>query len=76
MKSKMFVVLDKDGKLLGASFATPPGSGIPYARPTSSNPEHTLHEIEVPNELAFSPTHEAVRATLAKFLASKKLAAK
>jgi hypothetical protein len=65
MKSKLYVVLDKDGDLIAASFARP---GLPHVRLMPTNPEHTSHEVDIPHELAANPTFESLRATLAKYL--------
>jgi hypothetical protein len=60
----MFVVVDKKGELVAASFAPEQGSRIPHARPMPTKKEHTAHEIEVPDELAANPTVHAMQAAV------------
>ncbi len=61
-KSKMFVVLDKKGNLVAASLAPPPNSGAVIIKPSPIDPDHTVHEMEVPHALAVSPTLEKIQA--------------
>jgi hypothetical protein len=68
----MFVVVDKKGELVGASFAPEQGSRIPYARPMPTKKEHTAHEIEVPDELAANPTVHAMQTVVKTFLSGPK----
>lgn len=69
MKSRLFVVVDKDNQVQAASFARP---GASFARPLATEPGHKCHEIEVSEQLAAEPTFEAVKAAVAKHLGAHK----
>ena len=67
------VVADIGGNVIATTLQTEPQAGLGHLRLRAANPEHRLHEIEVPSTFMQLPPdqfHESVKHHLARVLKS------